>query len=258
MTHQQRHAARVVLVTGAASGIGAAIAHQYALEGATLALVDVHADSLERQADVLRGLGAQVASAVADVSDYAACALAHQALVDKLGAPIDTLINNAGISPKVNGKPSNFWEMDPAEWLRVIGVNLHGAFHWARLVTPGMVQRTSGRIINMSSVAAKFYVPFTAAHYGTTKAALIGMTRDLAGELGPYNITVNALAPGRINTPLMQTASKAVNDAIVQETALRRLGEPADVAQMCCFLTAPESRFITGQVIDVAGGWLMT
>jgi 3-oxoacyl-[acyl-carrier protein] reductase len=258
MTHQQRHAARVVLVTGAASGIGAAIAHQYALEGATLALVDVQADSLERQADVLRGLGAQVASAVADVSDYAACALAHQVLLDKLGMPIDTLINNAGISPKVNGKPSNFWEMDPKEWLRVIGVNLHGAFNWARLVSPGMVQRTSGRIINMSSVAAKFYVPFTAAHYGTTKAALIGMTRDLAGELGPYNITVNALAPGRINTPLMQTASQAVNDAIVQETALRRLGEPADVAQMCCFLTAPESSFITGQVIDVAGGWLMT
>ena len=121
-----------------------------------------------------------------------------------------------------------------------------------------MVQRRFGRIVNMSSVAAKFFVPFTAAHYGTTKAALIGLTRDLAGELGPYGITVNAIAPGRINTPLMRTASQATNDAIIQETALRKLGDPEDVAEMACFLTAPESRFVTGQVVDVAGGWLMT
>ncbi len=253
-----RHQGRIVLVTGAASGIGASISRQYAQEGASLALVDVNAKALEAHAQSLQLLGAKVAWATADVSDYLQCESALAKLTSALGGEIDTLINNAGISPKVNGKPANFWEMDPAEWTKVVGVNLHGAFNWSRLVTPSMVQHRFGSIVNMSSVAAKFFVSFTAAHYGTTKAALIGMTRDLAGELGPYGITVNAIAPGRINTPLMKTASQATNDAIIQETALRKLGEPEDVAEMACFLTAPESRFVTGQVVDVAGGWLMT
>ena len=253
-----RHLGRIVLVTGAASGIGASISRQYAQEGAALALVDVNDQALESHAQALSALGGRVAWAAADVSDYAQCEAALALLTSSLGGEIDTLINNAGISPKVNGKPANFWEMEPAEWMRVVGVNLHGAFNWSRLVSPMMVQRRFGRIVNMSSVAAKFFVPFTAAHYGTTKAALIGLTRDLAGELGPYGITVNAIAPGRINTPLMRTASQATNDAIIRETALRKLGEPEDVAEMACFLTAPESRFVTGQVVDVAGGWLMT
>lgn len=253
-----RHQGRTVLVTGAASGIGASISRQYAQEGAALAIVDINAQALEAHAKSLQALGARVTWATADVSDYAQCESALTSLTSALGSEIDTLINNAGISPKVNGKPANFWEMDPAEWMKVVGVNLHGAFNWSRLVTPSMVQRRAGSIVNMSSVAAKFFVAFTAAHYGTTKAALIGLTRDLAGELGPYGITVNAIAPGRINTPLMKTASQSTNDAIIQETALRRLGDPEDVAEMACFLTAPESRFVTGQVVDVAGGWLMT
>lgn len=253
-----RHKGRVVLVTGAGSGIGAAIAAQYAAEGATLALVDIDGAALQQQSDQLRVAGARVAMAVGDVSDFVACASMHQQLVDALGVPVDTLINNAGISPKSNGKPANFWEMAPDEWLRVVGVNLNGAFNWARLVTPAMVAAKSGRIVNMSSVAAKFYVAFTAAHYGTTKAALIGFTRDLAGELGPHGITVNAIAPGRIDTPLMRTSSAATNEAVIKETALRRLGLPSEVAEMACFLTAPESSFVTGQVVDVAGGWLMT
>ncbi len=254
----QRHAGRIVLVTGAASGIGAAIARQYVQEGASVALIDVNAETLSACAESLAGLPGRVVWAVADVADFDQCTRAHQQVVAELGATIDTLINNAGISPKTNGKPANFWEMDPSEWMRVVGVNLHGAFNWSRLVTPSMVEHQSGSIVNMSSVAAKFFVAFTAAHYGTTKAALIGLTRDLAGELGPHGITVNAIAPGRINTPLMRTASQATNQAVIDETALRRLGEPSEVAEMACFLTSAESRFVTGQVVDVAGGWLMT
>lgn len=253
-----RHQGRVVLVTGAGSGIGAAIAAQYAMEGASLALVDISQEALHQQANSLRAKGARVATAVGDVADFYECERMHEQLAAELGAPIDTLVNNAGISPKTNGKPANFWEMAPEEWMRVVGVNLNGAFNWARLVAPSMVAAKRGRIVNMSSVAAKFYVAFTAAHYGTTKAALIGFTRDLAGELGPHGITVNAIAPGRIDTPLMRTASPATNEAVINETPLRRLGLPSEVAQMSCFLTAPESSFITGQVVDVAGGWLMT
>ena len=254
----QRHAGRHVLVTGAASGIGACISRQYVQEGATVVLIDVNADALSAHADSLSELGGRTVWMVADVADYAQCALALEKARAKIGADVDVLINNAGISPKHNGKPANFWEMDPHEWYRVVGVNLHGAFNWSRLVTPAMVQNKSGSIVNMSSVAGKAFVTFTAAHYGTTKAALIGMTRDLAGELGPHGITVNAIAPGRINTPLMRTASNETNQAVIQETAMRRLGDPQEVAEMACFLTSPESRFVTGQVVDVAGGWMMT
>ncbi len=254
----QRQAGRRVLVTGAASGIGAAISRQYLQEGAALVLIDVNAQALAAHAESLAEIGGQVVWAVANVADYRACEAALAQVRAKLDGDIDILINNAGISPKTNGKPANFWEMDPDEWQRVVGVNLHGAFNWARLLTPAMVRNRFGSIVNMSSVAGKAHLTFTAAHYGTTKAALIGLTRDLAGELGPHGITVNAIAPGRINTPLMRTASPETNLAVIQETALRRLGEPQEVAEMSCFLTSPESRFVTGQVVDVAGGWMMT
>jgi 3-oxoacyl-[acyl-carrier protein] reductase len=253
-----RHHDRIVLVTGAANGIGASISKQYAQEGAKLALVDVNEAALVAHAQALEAYGAQVSWSVVDVSDYAKCDKALNELTASLGGTVDILINNAGISPKTKGEPTHFWEMDPEEWMHVVGVNLNGAFNWSRLVTPSMVNKRLGAIVNMSSVAAKFFVSFTGAHYGTTKAALIGFTRDLAAELGPYGITVNAIAPGRIKTPLMLTANQATNDAILAQTALRKFGEPEDVAEMACFLTSKESHFVTGQTVDVAGGWLMT
>lgn len=253
-----RHHSRMVLITGAGSGIGAAIASQYAKEGAVLALVDLDQQALLNKAHELRQQGARVATGVADVSDFASCQEVHQHLSCELGGDFDTLINNAGISPKTNGKPTDFWEMDPQEWQRVVGVNLNGAFNWTRLVAPSMVKARFGRVVNMSSVAAKSFVSFTGAHYGTTKAALIGLTRDLAGELGPHGITVNAVAPGRIDTPLMRGASTSTNEAVVLQTPLRRLGLSSEVAEVVCFLTGSESSFVTGQVVDVAGGWLMT
>lgn len=148
--------------------------------------------------------------------------------------------------------------MAPEEWQRVVAVNLHGVFNLVRLLSPGMVERRFGRIVSMSSVAGKAYLDIVAAHYSTTKAALIGMTRHLAGELGPHGITVNALAPGRIDTPMVAGAPHEANEAVVSATPLRRLGRPDEVADACLFLTSRQSDFVTGQVIDVAGGWLMT
>lgn len=251
------HCGRVVLITGAAGGIGAALTEAYARDGAAVGLVDFDAAAGRALAARIASEGHRVHFAQADVADYDACAAACAEIDGALGA-IDTLINNAGISPKHEGKPAPIWQMHPSEWHRVIDVNLHSVFNFVRILSPGMVERKFGRIVSMSSVAGKAYLDIVAAHYGTTKAALIGMTRHLAGELGPHGITVNALAPGRIDTPMVAGAPSAANDAVIDVTPLRRLGKPGEVADACIFLTSPNAAFITGQVIDVAGGWLMT
>jgi 3-oxoacyl-[acyl-carrier protein] reductase len=246
----------VVLVSGAGSGIGAAIAQRYCEEGAAVAILDADAQRAREQAERLQAQGHQVAWCEADVAEFNQCQHACEQLAATLG-PIDTLINNAGVSPKHNGQAAPIWQMDPQEWNRVVGINLTGVFNLSRLLSPGMVERRFGRIVSMSSVAGSAYLPLVAAHYSATKAAIIGFTRHLAGELGPYGITVNALAPGRIETPLLKTVAPEANQAVIDETPLRRLGQPREVADAACFLTSTESDFVTGQVLDVAGGWLM-
>lgn len=260
MDTPQTHAGRVVLVTGGAGGIGSAIVTQYALQGAAVGIVDRAPASSDAAAALVAQLteqGCHVHFATADVGRFDDCEQACRSIEAALG-PIDTLVNNAGISPKHNGQPAPIWQMTQAEWQQVVDVNLHSVFHFTRLLTPGMVQRRFGRIVNMSSVAGKAYLDIVAAHYSTTKAALIGLTRHLAGELGPHGITVNALAPGRIDTPMVAGAPPAANQAVIAATPLQRLGRPVEVADACLFLTSAQAGFITGQVVDVAGGWLMT
>lgn len=251
------HTGRTVLVTGGGRGIGAAIAAAYARAGARVAVLDADAASAQAHAATLAQDGTAAVGLGCDVAVYADVERACRAAEAALG-PVGVLVNNAGISPKHAGRRADLWAMDPAEWHRVVDVNLNGAFHTARALVPGMRERGYGRIVNMSSVAAKAHFDLVAAHYSTTKAALIGFTRHLAGELGPYGITVNALAPGRIDTPLMRTVAPELNAAVVAQTPLRRLGTPEEVAGACLFLTSPAADFITGQVVDVAGGWMMT
>lgn len=251
------HTDRTVLLTGACGGIGAAIAAHYVQAGAAVCLVDRDAAAGEALEARLRQAGGRVHFAQADVGCWEQCQAACETAQAALG-PVDIVVNNAGISPKHQGLPASIWQMNPAEWRQVVDVNLHSAFYFTRLLAPGMVERKFGRIVSMSSVAGKAYLDIVAAHYSTTKAALIGMTRHLAGELGPHGITVNALAPGRIDTPMVAGAPKAANEAVTSVTPLRRLGTPDEVADACLFLTSDQASFITGQVIDVAGGWLMT
>lgn len=147
--------------------------------------------------------------------------------------------------------------MSPEEWQRVVDVNLNGSFNFIRLLVPEMIKYKFGKIINTSSVAANAYLPVVACHYSATKAAIIGLTRHLAGELGEHNIHVNAIAPGRIETPMVLEVGSQVNQHVIDDTPFGRLGSPTEVAKVVEFLASEDSNFVTGQVIDIAGGWLL-
>jgi 3-oxoacyl-[acyl-carrier protein] reductase len=246
------HASRVALVTGGGRGIGAAVAAELAARGARVAVLDADA-----------GLAAEAARACGghaepcDVTDRAAVEQACAAVEAALG-PVDILVNNAGISPKRDGKPVPVWEMDGAEWDAVVSVNLTGCFNMARRLSPGMVERKRGWIVNMASVSGRVWTPLVGGHYTATKTALVGLTRHWAGELGRHGVRVNAVAPGRIATPMAKLTAPQTNQAIIAATPLGRAGEPEEVARAVCFLSGPDAEFVTGAILDVAGGWMMS
>jgi 3-oxoacyl-[acyl-carrier protein] reductase len=254
---QQRLAGKTAIVTGAIGGIGSAIAQALSAEGAKVGLVDRDINAGHLFVNRLRAVGRTAAYANADVLDFEACKAAFEGITEELGG-CDILVNNVGISPKTQGYALKVWEMPPQEWDTVVAVNLNSVFYMTHLATPHMMQQRSGRIINMSSVAGRAYCDIVAGHYAATKAGLIGLTRHWAGELGEYNITVNAIAPGRISTPLLKAVPDEVNQAVARVTPLGRLGTPEEVADTCVFFASDQARFVTGQVMDVAGGWLMT
>lgn len=254
---EQTHTGRVAVVTGAGSGIGRAIAEALAAAGATVAVLDANGNTAEETAGRIAGAGHKAMALTCDVAAWDDVAAAAREIETALG-PADILVNNAGISPKHGGKPAASLEMDPAEWAQVMAVNLSGAFHGIRAFGPAMAKRGWGSIVNQSSVAGKRHVHFVGLHYSATKAGLIGLTKQLAGELGPDNVNVNALAPGRIATPLMRGVNPEVNEAIRLDTPMRRIGTPEDVSGAVLYLTSEAGHFVTGQVLDVAGGWMMS
>lgn len=241
---------KVAVVTGAAQGIGRAVAERLAATGHRVALLDVNADAVEALARELPGSLA-VRCDVADVASVEACA---QRIAGEWGH-VDILINNAGISPSHGGRSLPVEETDLDEWHRVIAVNLTGTFLMCRSLLPIMKPRGWGRIVNFSSQGGRTRSRLSGAHYGATKAGVIGFTRVLAGQVGAHGITANCIAPGRIVTP--QSESFGDKSTYVDDIPAGRLGETDDIVAGVEYLISDRASFVTGTVLDVNGGFYM-
>jgi len=242
---------RVAIVTGAARGIGKAIAWTFAREGAKLALVDVEKEKLETLQEQIRGQGGEALTLSCDVSKVSQV----KQMVDRVKKAfgrIDILVNNAGIIRR--GTIETVTEED---WDRVMEVNLKGPFNCSKAVVETMKAQAYGRIVNVSSIAGKMGDITSAPGYGSSKAGLDALTKTLARQLAAYGIHVNGVAPHAIETEMSAEWPPEKRKAIVDAIPLKRLGKPEDVAEAVLFLASDTAAFITGEIIDVNGGSLM-
>ncbi len=243
---------RSAIVTGAASGIGRAIAERLAHDGAAVAVFDRDGDAATAAAADIVAAGGRATGHAVDVTDRAGIETAVAEVAASTGAPT-ILVNNAGIDFF-----GPFLKIDLATWNRVLEVNLTGTFHCCQVVIPHMLEAGWGRIVNISSSSAQGGQQLMAP-YVASKAAMIGLTKSLALELGPKGITVNTIPPGFIDTPLLRKteARGLLGDSVDHHASLtpvRRVGRPDDIANACAFLVGEDAGYVTGQVIGVNGG----
>lgn len=241
---------RTALITGASRGIGKACAQALAGEGHRVILTARSLDKLHETAAGIRNSGAETFVVEIDLSSRESIADAIARATKEFGR-IDILVNNAGIT-----KDGLAVRMKPADWEVVLQTNLSGAFYATQQVLPGMMKERWGRIVNISSVVGESGNPGQ-ANYVASKAGLIGLTKSLAQELGSRNITVNAVAPGYIETDMTQGLSAELKQKMIDLTPLKRMGTPEDVAAAVNFLVSEDAAFITGHVLDVNGGMYM-
>jgi 3-oxoacyl-[acyl-carrier protein] reductase len=242
---------QVAVVTGAGRGIGHAIAVRLAKEGARVASVSRTEANAKKTADEINAARADAAKAYAvDVADQAAVQKAAAQIFEDFGR-VDILVNNAGVT-----RDGLSMRMSMDDWDTVLNTNLKGAFNFTQAVMRPMIKQRSGRIINISSIAG-LTGNAGQANYAASKAGLIGLTKTLARELASRGITVNAVAPGLIETDMTTVLSEEIRQGILQKVPLGKLGEPDDIAGAVAYLASPEAKYITGQVLTVDGGMVM-
>ena len=245
---------KTALITGASQGIGACIAKRLAKDGFNIAVncrseAEVQNGGLEVKA-ACESFGVEAECFIASVSDFAACEEMVKAVKVRFGT-VDVLVNNAGIT-----KDGLIARMSEEQVDMVASVNYKGVFNMIRHVTPVMMKQRSGRIVNVTSVAGLYGNPGQ-MNYSASKAGVVGMTLTAAKELGPRNITVNAVAPGFIETPMTEVLGEEYKEQIKSQIPLRRFGQPEEIAGAVSFLVSDDASFITAQVIVIDGGMAM-
>ncbi len=242
---------QIAIVTGAGRGIGHAIAVRLAREGARVASVSRTEANAQRTADEINAVRADAARAYSvDVSDHAAVQAIGARILGDFGR-VDILVNNAGVT-----RDGLSMRMSPDDWDTVLNTNLKGAFNFVQAIQRPMIKQRSGRIINISSVIG-LIGNAGQANYAASKAGLIGFTKSLAREMASRGITVNALAPGLIETDMTAVLSDEIRKNILSKIPLGALGQPDDIASAVAFLASAEAKYITGQVLCVDGGMVM-
>jgi len=238
---------KIVAVTGAAQGLGAAMTQRFLQDGAEgVALLDMKQEALEATAARLDPAGTRTLAVLCNVAEPRSVEGAFKQIMARFGR-VDILINNAGITRDALASKMTVEQFDP-----VVQVSLNGAFYCVQQVIGGMRERGWGRIISLSSLAARGNVG--QANYSAAKAGLIGLTKTLAFELAPNNITVNCIAPGLINTDIIKSVPEKQMEAFVKSIPMHRIGEPEEVASLAAFLASDEAAYISGQCIRITGG----
>jgi 3-oxoacyl-[acyl-carrier protein] reductase len=271
---------KAALVTGGGSGIGRAICLAFAREGASVAVNDIRPESIDETVRAMGEGGARALPVVADVADSSAVRKMFASILARFGT-IDILVNNAGIGEvsgqgeiermnriaeaqvqemMAGGPIQTRWEvtqtMDDGVFERMLRVHLFGTFYCTREALKVMERNGSGRVVNMSSVAGTSGLEGS-PHYSAAKAGILGFTRSVAREVGPAGVTVNAIAPGYIETPMTEPLSPVVKQMWMMNTPLKKAGKPEDIAAAALYLASEDGRFVTGQVISPNGGWWM-
>lgn len=240
---------KVAVITGAARGIGREIAIKFAEEGASVVIIDMReATDVVSQ---LRQGGFDAMAIAVDITNSFLVEEAAQSIIGMKGS-IDILVNNAGIIAR-----GTFMDLSREQWLQVMDVNVNGNFYWCKAVVPHMIRRKGGRILNITSIAGKMGDITAAPVYGTSKGAINTLTKSLARQLAEYGITVNAVAPHAIETDMSADWSEEKRRAVIDSIPLQRMGTVSDVAEAALFLVSDGAAFITGEILNVNGGYLM-